>query len=155
MARAILLSGSYMVDGKHWAGPPPAAFDAIRLVTPNISGRMDNLRAAILRPQLCQLESQCRAWNTRYHVVDSILANMVGLAPLIKSALPADTTAGPMCSVHRCPQATVCCKVLWICVCPDLLTRRLLYGSSNYQQGSGAGVGYKQAGLGLLAAGSP
>ena len=102
MARAILLSGSYMVDGKHWAGPPPAAFDAIRLVTPNISGRMDNLSAAILRPQLCQLESQCRAWNTRYHVVDSILANMVGLAPLIKSALPADTTAGPMCSVHRC-----------------------------------------------------
>ena len=100
MARAILLSGSYMVDGKHWAGPPPAAFDAIRLVTPNISGRMDNLRAAILRPQLCQLESQCRARNARYHVVDSILANTVGLAPLIKSALPADTTAGPMRSVR-------------------------------------------------------
>ena len=129
-----------MTYGKHRAGPPPAAFDAIRLVTPNISGRMDNLRAAILRPQLRQLESQCRAWNARDHVVDSILANTVGLAPLIKSDLPADTTTGPMRSVRRCPQATVCCKVLWICVCPDLLTRRLLYGSLNYQQRSGAAV---------------
>ena len=79
MARAILLSGSYMTYGKHWAGPPPAAFDAIRLVTPNISDRMDNLRATILRPQLRQLESQCRAWNARYHVVYGILANVVGL----------------------------------------------------------------------------
>jgi len=79
MARAILLSGSYMIYGKHRAGPPLAAFNAIRLVTPNISGRMDNLRAAILRPQLRQLESQCQAWNARYHVVDNILANVVGL----------------------------------------------------------------------------
>jgi hypothetical protein len=58
MACAILLLGSYMIDGKHWAGPPLAVFDAIRLVTPNISDHMDNLRAAISRPQLCQLESQ-------------------------------------------------------------------------------------------------
>ena len=132
MARAILLSGSYMIDGKHWAGPPPAAFDAIRLVTPNISG------AWTISVRLFYVHN-CVSWNARFHVVDSILVNMVGLAPLIKSALPADTTAGPMRpmrSVRRCPQATVCCKVLWICVCPDLLTRRLLDGSLNYQQGS-------------------
>ena len=43
--------GSYMIYAKHRAGPPPGAFEAVRLVTPNISGRMDNLRAAILRPQ--------------------------------------------------------------------------------------------------------
>ena len=51
----------------------------VRLVTPNISGRMDNLRAAILRPQLRRLDSQCQAWNDRYHVVDSALAQVAGL----------------------------------------------------------------------------
>ena len=49
MARAILLSGSYMLYAAHKAAPPPEAFDAVRMVTPNVSGRMDNLRAAILQ----------------------------------------------------------------------------------------------------------
>jgi dTDP-4-amino-4,6-dideoxygalactose transaminase len=40
---------------------------------------MDNLRAAILRPQLRQLEAQCTAWNDRYQVVDQGLAQVVGL----------------------------------------------------------------------------
>jgi len=79
MARAIMLSGSYMLYGKHRAGPPIEVFEAVRLVTPNVSGRMDNLRAAILRPQLRQLEAQCTAWNDRYHVVDQGLAQVVGL----------------------------------------------------------------------------
>ena len=79
MARAIMLSGSYMIYAKHRAGPPPEAFEAVRLVTPNISGRMDNLRAAILRPQLRRLNSQCQAWNDRYHVVDSALGQVASL----------------------------------------------------------------------------
>ena len=79
MARAIMLSGSYMLYGKHRAGPPIEAFEAVRLVTPNVSGRMDNLRAAILRPQLRQLEAQCTAWNDRYQVVDQGLAQVAGL----------------------------------------------------------------------------
>jgi len=79
MARAIMLSGSYMLYGKHRAGPPSEAYEAVRLVTPNISGRMDNLRAAILRPQLRQLEAQCTAWNDRYRVVDQGLADVAGL----------------------------------------------------------------------------
>ena len=72
-------SGSYMIYAKHRAGPPPGAFEAVRLVTPNISGRMDNLRAAILRPQLRRLDSQCQAWNDRYHVVDRALGHVAGL----------------------------------------------------------------------------
>jgi dTDP-4-amino-4,6-dideoxygalactose transaminase len=74
-----MLSGSYMLYGKHRAGPPSEAYEAVRLVTPNISGRMDNLRAAILRPQLRQLEAQCTAWNDRYRVVDQGLAEVAGL----------------------------------------------------------------------------
>ena len=79
MARAIILSGSYMLYGKHLAGPPAEAFEKVRLITPNISGRMDNLRAAILRPQLRSLDRQCIAWNDRYAVVDDGLAGIAGL----------------------------------------------------------------------------
>jgi len=79
MARATILSGSYMLYERHKAAPPAEAFADIRYQTPNISGRMDNLRAAILRPQLAQLSAQCNAWNTRYRVVEQGLDNTPGL----------------------------------------------------------------------------
>ena len=50
MARATILSGSYMLYGRHVAVPDAEVFDRIRLDTPNCSGRMDNLRAGILSP---------------------------------------------------------------------------------------------------------
>ncbi len=62
MARAILLSGSYMLYARHRAAPPPEAFAGLRLETPNISGRMDNLRAAILRPQIRLLDERRDRW---------------------------------------------------------------------------------------------
>lgn len=66
MARAIVLSGSYMLYERHIAAPAPAVFSDIRLEMPNCSGRMDNLRAAILRPQLVRLDENTRRWNERY-----------------------------------------------------------------------------------------
>ena len=78
-ARAILLSGSYMLYARHGTVPPDAAFERAKYVTPNLSGRMDNLRAAILRPQLRRLGSQCEAWNARYLVVEEGLRNTPGL----------------------------------------------------------------------------
>lgn len=79
MARAIVLSGSYMLFDRHRAAPPPEAFARIKYETPNISGRMDNLRAAILRPQLRDLATQCARWNDRYRVVEAGLAGTPGL----------------------------------------------------------------------------
>ena len=79
MARAIMLSGSYMLFEKHRAAPPVATFAQIKYETPNISGRMDNLRAAILRPQLRNLAAQCEKWNARYRVLEDGLADTVGL----------------------------------------------------------------------------
>ena len=79
MARAIMLSGSYMLFEKHRAAPPPEVFAQIKYETPNISGRMDNLRAAILRPQLRRLKDQCAAWNARYRVVEDGLRDVPGL----------------------------------------------------------------------------
>ena len=79
MARAIMLSGSYMLYERHLARPPMAAFEAVKYVTPNISGRMDHLRAAILRPQLRDLETQCQRWNERYVAVEQGLSDTPGL----------------------------------------------------------------------------
>ena len=79
MARAIMLSGSYMLFDKHRAAPPPEVFAQIKYETPNISGRMDNLRAAILRPQLRRLKDQCAAWNARYRMVEDGLRDVPGL----------------------------------------------------------------------------
>lgn len=79
MARAIMLSGSYMLFDRHLAGPPAKAFEALRYEVPNVSGRMDNLRAAILRPQLAMLDQQCAAWNARYLVVEAGLRGTAGL----------------------------------------------------------------------------
>lgn len=79
MARAIMLSGSYMLYERHRARPPAEAFEQVKYVTPNVSGRMDNLRAAILRPQLRALGAQCDAWNARYRVVEQGLESTPGL----------------------------------------------------------------------------
>ncbi|WP_052161723.1 aminotransferase class I/II-fold pyridoxal phosphate-dependent enzyme [Hoeflea sp. BAL378] len=79
MARAILLSGSYMLYERHGAAPSPEIFERVRLETPNMSGRMDNLRAAILLPQLERLESSIARWNERYRAVEDGLSAVGGL----------------------------------------------------------------------------
>jgi dTDP-4-amino-4,6-dideoxygalactose transaminase len=78
-ARAIMLSGSYMLFDRHVAGPPPETFETIKYDTPNISGRMDNLRAAILRPQLRRLDAQIAKWHARYQAVEDGLRDTPGL----------------------------------------------------------------------------
>ncbi|MBI6630244.1 DegT/DnrJ/EryC1/StrS family aminotransferase [Pontibaca salina] len=78
-ARAVMLSGSYMLYERHIAAPPPETFENIRFETPNISGRMDNLRAAILRPQLRDLPAQVTRWNERYRALENGLRDAPGL----------------------------------------------------------------------------
>ena len=80
IARAIILSGSYMLYQQHRSIPDSAIFEEIKLQTPNISGRMDNLRAAILRPQLSDLSDRVFRWNERYKVIEEGLRNV----PIIK-----------------------------------------------------------------------
>jgi dTDP-4-amino-4,6-dideoxygalactose transaminase len=79
MARAVILSGSYMLYARHGTVPPAEVFEAVKYDTPNVSGRMDHLRAAILRPQLRALEGQCEKWNARYRVVEEGLRGTPGL----------------------------------------------------------------------------
>ena len=85
-ARAIILSGSYMLYERHAAGPSKEAFETIRYETPNISGRMDNLRAAILRPQLRKLDAQRARWNARYYEIEKGLRDTPGLTVIDRPA---------------------------------------------------------------------
>ena len=68
-ARATIMSGSYMLYGRHGAGPDADAFEQARYETPNCSARLDALRAAILRPQLAEIDTNIRCWNERYRAV--------------------------------------------------------------------------------------
>ena len=79
MARATILSGSYMLYGRHNAVPDGDVFDRVRLETPNCSGRMDNLRAAILRPQLAELDRLVEEWNVRYRAIEGVLRSAPGV----------------------------------------------------------------------------
>ncbi|TNF11206.1 MAG: aminotransferase [Rhodobacteraceae bacterium] len=79
-AKMILLSGSYMMYPRHLAAPGPDVFEALKYDTPNVSGRMDNLRAAILRPQLPTLPDRVARWNSLYRVMEAGLADTPGLA---------------------------------------------------------------------------
>ena len=85
MARAVLLSGSYMLYGAHRAAPPREAYEAVRMVTPNISGRMDNLRAAILRPQLRLLADRVARWKARYEALQGGLHGVPGLTLIARA----------------------------------------------------------------------
>ena len=79
-ARAVMMSGSYMLYERHLAAPGPEVFERIKYHTPNISGRMDNLRAAILRPQLRALATQVARWNERYQRIEAGLRGTPGLS---------------------------------------------------------------------------
>lgn len=79
MARAIMLSGSYMLYDRHGAAPSPDVFEDIRLDTPNMSGRMDNLRASLLLAQLQGLETNIDRWNARHDLVAERLRGVDGI----------------------------------------------------------------------------
>jgi len=78
-ARAVLLSGSYMLFARHRAAPGPEVFEALKLDVPNVSSRMDNLRAAILRPQIGLLDDRRARWRVLYQGMERGLAGVAGV----------------------------------------------------------------------------
>jgi dTDP-4-amino-4,6-dideoxygalactose transaminase len=78
-ARAVLLSGSYMLYARHRAAPGPEVFEALKLDIPNVSSRMDNLRAAILRPQIGLLDERRARWRVLYQAMEAGLAGVPGV----------------------------------------------------------------------------
>jgi len=79
ISRAIIHSGSYMLYERHTARPTMEVFEPLKTMVPNFSCRMDNLRAAILRPQLRKLNDQCARWNKRYRILEDGLNGIDGI----------------------------------------------------------------------------
>ena len=65
-ATAVIASGSYMFYAQHGAIADDVDFEAVKYITPNGSGRMDELRAAILRAQLPHLDENVARWGRLY-----------------------------------------------------------------------------------------
>jgi dTDP-4-amino-4,6-dideoxygalactose transaminase len=79
-AKAILSSGCYMLYLQHKSGPPPEIFDKYKHVTPNLSMRMSNLVACVLRPQLRQMNERGKAWNNLYANLEQRINAIEGLS---------------------------------------------------------------------------
>ena len=77
-ARAIVSSGSYMLYGRHGAVPAEDVFEKVKLISPNYSGRMDHMRAALLRAQLPHIEEKAAQWNARYDLLHRCFSQMKG-----------------------------------------------------------------------------
>ncbi|WP_438996885.1 DegT/DnrJ/EryC1/StrS family aminotransferase [Candidatus Puniceispirillum sp.] len=77
-ARAIVSSGSYMLYGRHGAVPAEEVFEKVKLISPNYSGRMDHIRAALLRAQLPHIEEKAAQWNARYDLLHRRFSQMKG-----------------------------------------------------------------------------
>ena len=76
MANATILSGSYMLYERHIARPSTSVYEGARLKMPNCSSRMDNVRAAILRPQLNVLDVNISRWNKLHDVLQQALSEV-------------------------------------------------------------------------------
>ena len=62
-ARMMLMSGSYMLYAQHRARPALEVFERWRMEMPNFSMRMNGLTAAVLRPQLVELDGRVARWR--------------------------------------------------------------------------------------------
>lgn len=76
VAKAILYSGSYMLYEAHISRPPMEVFERYKKFIPNYSLRMSNLDAALIRPQLADLDKQLKRWNDRHDLLKSELGNV-------------------------------------------------------------------------------
>jgi dTDP-4-amino-4,6-dideoxygalactose transaminase len=79
MARATMLSGSYMMYARHGAGPAEAEFESAKYLMPNGSARMDAVRAALLLDQIASLPDRIERWNALYRAAAAGLADLPGV----------------------------------------------------------------------------
>jgi dTDP-4-amino-4,6-dideoxygalactose transaminase len=68
-AQAILYSGSYMLYAQNGTPPIEAAFERHKYTTPNFSMRMQELTAALARPQIAMLGDRAARWRQSYDLL--------------------------------------------------------------------------------------
>ena len=69
IAKLVIYSGSYKFYNRHISIPCIQYLDEIYNYIPNYSGRMDNVRATILRPQISLLSTKINQWNKLYNII--------------------------------------------------------------------------------------
>ena len=79
-AKAIIMSGSYMLYERHGARPEAEVFESIRTKMPNFSCRLDHLRAALIRSQMAVLDDNIERWNSLYQRLDHNLRHIEGVS---------------------------------------------------------------------------
>ena len=79
-AKAIIMSGSYMLYERHGARPDAEVFLSIRTHMPNFSCRLDHLRAALIRSQMAVLDENIERWNRLYQKLDQNLRHIDGVS---------------------------------------------------------------------------
>ncbi len=75
-AKAILYSGSYMLYSQNGAAPSAEVFERHKYTTPNFSLRMQELTAAVARPQITMLDNRATQWRERYDWLADLLAKI-------------------------------------------------------------------------------
>ena len=79
MAKAIYLSGAYERRyGKHLTQPPKELCEAAMLEQPNLSVRMSEMTAAVMRPLIKNLPDRVGQYNARYNTVIDIMREEAG-----------------------------------------------------------------------------
>lgn len=115
IARATILSGSYMMYARHGAGAAEAEFDSAKFLMPNGSARMDSLRAAILLDQIASLPDRIERWNALYRTAEAGLADLPGVTlprrPQVESFVGSSIQflVAPDWSADRCRAFVAAC----------------------------------------------
>jgi len=71
--KTILYSGSYKFYDKHIVKPHNDLFEKYFQYIPNLSCRMDNIRAKIIRKELKIINEKCSHWRKLYDIIDENL----------------------------------------------------------------------------------
>jgi len=75
-ARAILYSGSYMLYSQNGTPPSEKVLERYKYTTPNCSLRMNEIVAALARPQIGLLKQRAELWRERYDWLEQLLAKI-------------------------------------------------------------------------------
>ncbi len=78
-ARAVLYSGSYMLYAQNGAAPSAEVFQRHDRSVPNLSCRMQEVTAALARPQIGLLQERGRAWNQGYRRLADLFSDIDGV----------------------------------------------------------------------------
>ncbi len=75
-AQAILYSGSYMLYAQNGTAPAEQVFERHKYMTPNFSMRMQELTAALARPQIAMLDDRAAHWRERYDLLAGLFSEI-------------------------------------------------------------------------------